>query len=134
MNNLFHKYLKPMTFAIALSFLLQFCTVYHKNSATIDQAVHTDIIGLKVITQDDRKFFFDSLFYREDLLLGRLHKSRKGQSTDVQINPDRIKEIHLYNRKLSRTLTIIVGVGIPAAIIAIGIATFEMDLSGINFD
>jgi hypothetical protein len=52
----------------------------------------------------------------------------------IQINPVSIREIHLYNRKLSRTMTAIIGVGIPVGIIAIGFATFEMDLSGMDFD
>jgi len=48
--------------------------------------------------------------------------------SEVRINPESIKEIHLYNKKLSTAITVIVAAGIPLGLIIWGIASFEPDL------
>jgi len=62
-----------------------------------------------------------------------LEKSKKNELSEVRINPESLKEIRLYNKKLSTALTVIVAAGMPLGLIIWGIATYEMDLSGISF-
>ena len=128
------KILKPASYIILILFNFQNCTLYHKNTVSIDQAVNSEVKSIKIITQDDRKLFFDSLYYKNKELYGMLDKPKKDQKSEIRIIPESIKEIHLFNKAASTALTVTFAVGIPAAIIAYGIANFEMDLSGMDFD
>ncbi len=130
----FNKYSKLFVTALIIPFFLQFCTVYHKNTVTVEQAVYSEQRRIKIITGDDRKLFFESIYYKNDELFGILDKSKKSEETEIKIIPGSIKEIHLYNKTASRAITATVCIGIPAAIIAVGITTFEMDLSEMDFD
>ena len=54
--------------------------------------------------------------------------------SEVRINPESIKEIRLYNKKLSTAITVIIVAGISLGLITWGIATCELDyLSGFSF-
>ncbi len=132
------KKLIAYTLKTAIIFLIllifQNCTVYHKKTVSIEQAVKSDVKSIKIITQDDRKLFFDFLYFQNKELYGILDKPKKHQKSEILINPQSIKEIHLYNKAASKALSVTLGVGIPTAIIAVGIANFEMDLSGMRMD
>ena len=128
------KILNPAIYIVLIMFIFQHCTVYHKSTVSIGQAVNSEVKSIKIITQDDRKLFFDGLYYKNEELYGTLDKPKKRQVAEIRINPESIKEIHLYNKAASTAVSVILGVGIPAAIIAVGIANFEMDLSGMRFD
>jgi hypothetical protein len=66
------KYLKPLSLLLAITFLFQGCKVYiyQKESTTIEEAINSNAIKLKVITYDERKYIFNSLYYKGDILYG----------------------------------------------------------------
>jgi len=134
MKNFFSAHSKTFAIVIILSFIFHHCTLYHRSTVSIDQAVSADSKSFKIITQDDRTLYFNSLYYKDSKPYGVLEKSRKNQTTEIRLNPESIKEIHLQNKAASTAVTALIAVGIPAALIAYGIANFELDLSGMDFD
>jgi hypothetical protein len=95
--------------------------VYYKEPVSIDEAINSDIKGVKVITQDDKIFLFDSIYYKNNILYGLWLKKGK---TEIKINEDSIKEIHLFNKRKSYNLSIITTLGIPFGILLIGLIAY----------
>ena len=104
-------YLKPVALFISIIVLFQCCVVYDKQKPVqVEQAIGTHEKGVKVITNDDRQFIFNSLYYEEDILYGELHKPKAGQEVTVKINPDSIKEIRLFSEKKTRIVRIVLSI------------------------
>ena len=106
-------YLNPIAFFLISAFLFQSCKAYDKQDITIDNAIESNIKRIKVITLDNRKFFFDSLYYSNNTLYGRLLKSKKHPNVEMIIPQESIKEIQLYNQKKSlvKTVVLLVSIG-----------------------
>lgn len=122
------NYLKPFALFLSIFVLFQCCKVYHKEAVSIEQAINTEVKSIRLITTYDKNFYYSKLYYKDDLLYGRLENSKKNQLSEVRINPESIKEIRLYNKKLSTALTVIVAAGIPIGLIIWGITSIELDL------
>lgn len=120
-----YKYFKPVALFLCIIVLFQCCVVYDKQPVTIEQAIGTHEKGVKVITNDGRQFNFNSLYYEEDILYGELHKPKAGQEVTVKINPDSIKEIHLFSEKKTRILRIVVSIVVIGAFV--GLIIYTMD-------
>jgi hypothetical protein len=89
---------------------------------SIDKAIESDTKKVKVITQDDRKFYFDSIYYKNDKLYGSMTK--KKDRIETILNEQSIDRIYLYNMKKSRTLSTLLSIGIPITIIGIMILLY----------
>ena len=94
-----YKYLKPVALFLAIAVLFQCCKVYDKQPVSIDEAINNDIKRVKIITNDDREYVFDSIYYKNDKLYGLL--VIKGKDQEIIISSDSIKEIRLYSQKKS---------------------------------
>ena len=105
-------YLRPVALFLTMIFLLQWCKAYYKEPVSIEQAIRSDKRQVKVITNDGRKYVFDSIYYKNDKVYGHLKVKNK---SELMIPEESIKEIHLVNITKSRiltALTIIIPVGI----------------------
>ena len=119
------KYLKPVALFPAVAILFQGCKVYsyHKETATIDEAINSDLKRVKVIAYDGRKYEFDSIYYKNEKLYGLLVKEK----FEVLIYHETIREIHLYNAKKSRGLSALLSFGIPLTIIGFFVLLYITD-------
>ena len=111
------KFLKPIALFHAILVLFQCCKVYYKEPVSVDEAINHEIKKVKIITNDDRKLVFYSIYYKEDKLYGLL-KAKKGKS-EVLIKEESIKEIFFLNANKSAGLTLLIVLGIPILIIGI---------------
>jgi hypothetical protein len=105
--------LKPISFFLAILVFFQYCKAYYKEPVSIEKAVGSDKKRVKIITMDDRRYIFDSIYYENDVLYGHLLRAKN--KSELVIPEDSIKEIHLANTRKSRILTallIIVPIGI----------------------
>ena len=64
-----YKYLQPVELFIAIAFLFQCCKVYNRETVSIEEAVGHGKEGIKIIANDDRKFYFNSTYYKNDTFL-----------------------------------------------------------------
>jgi hypothetical protein len=117
-------YLRPVALFLSVVVLFQCCKVYQKNSVTVEQAIGSDNKRVKIITVDDKKLIFDSLYYRNNDLIGLLSRSNKKQLSEVIIKEGSIKSVHLLNLKKSRTRTILLVVLIPVGVGVIYIGAY----------
>jgi hypothetical protein len=102
---------------------------------SIDEAINNDIKRVKVITKKDIKFVFDSIYYKNEKLFGILIiDEKKINRMEIHINPDNIKEIHLFNKSKSRGMTALIIVGIPIGIIGIALAIWAAQGYPLNID
>ena len=99
MTRFTYNYLKPVALFLVVVFLFQCCKVYDKQPVSIDEAINNDIKRVKIITNDDREYVFDSIYYKNDKLYGLL--VIKGKDQEIIISSDSIKEIRLYSQKKS---------------------------------
>jgi hypothetical protein len=106
------KFLKPVAIFLAIAVLFQCCKVYHKDPISVDVAVSNEVKRVKVITNDDRVYVFDSIYYKQDKLYGL---SAKKDKSELLIIEESIKEIHLYNPGKSTGMTVLLILSIPAA-------------------
>jgi hypothetical protein len=127
-----YKYLKPVALFLAVAVLFQCCKAYDLQTRPIEQAVGPQIRYVKIITNDNREYLFDSLYYKNDVLYGHLQKSTKKNPLDIELKEDKIKEIyiHVLNPKKSkwRTAALIV---VPCSII---LALFGLAFFGHGHD
>jgi hypothetical protein len=100
-------------------------SIYHKQSITIDTAVNNQA-RVKVVTIDNRKFYFNRLVVEEEVIYGITIK--KKQEIKVLIPKDKIKEIHLLNKGV----TGVVNFGV-VVIVLISIITLSYYSSGNPF-
>ena len=82
---------------------------------------------MKIITSDNRVLLFDSLYYRNDEIVGLLSKSIKKQLEELKINSESIQSVYLLNTNKSKTRTIILLVLLP-----LGVITGAMIIVGVN--
>ena len=108
------KYIKSIALFLAILVLFQCCKVYYKEPVSIDEAINHEIKKVKIITNDDRKLVFYSIYYKEDKLYGLL-KAKKGKS-EVLIKEESIKEIYFLNPNKSAGFTLLLIFGLPIAI------------------
>jgi hypothetical protein len=95
-------------------FLFQCCKVYQKQSVTVEQAIESKKV--KIITIDDRTLYFDSIYYKNDILFGLMNKNKiLLEKTEVIIPIESIKSIHLLNKGAS------VGTNASIGIVILGI-------------
>lgn len=130
------KYLKHVSLLLSVAFLIQGCKAYEKKSVSIDEAIGNDIKRVKIITQDDQKYVYDSIYYKDEVLKGILitDKNTKIKRLEISINPDDIKEIHLYNKGKSAAMTVLLVLGIPVAILGISIGIWVAQGTPIGLD
>ena len=132
-----YKYLKPVALFLSIVVLFQYCKVYYKEPVSVDEALNSDIKRVKIITVDDRVFVFDSIYFAHDKLYGQLLEIKgKNEIEKVSFSIKRgtIKEIHLYNEKKSRRITVLAVVGIPIGTFLIITAAVLIDfaINGFN--
>jgi hypothetical protein len=125
---------KKAALFLVLIFLFQCCKIYEKQPVALEHAIGSDKKKLKIITIDDKKLIFDSLYYKNDKLFGLMNKTENlKQKTEVNIPIERIKSVYLLNIKKSRTQTILfsifVPIGILVVIIIIAGATADYSIS-----
>lgn len=94
--------------------LLQCCKAYYKEPVSIDEAINTDTKRIKIISNDNIKNIYKSIYYKNDSLYG-LKKGNKTNESVIQIT--NIKEIHLQNIKKSRVRTALLIIFIPVGIL-----------------
>lgn len=102
------KYLQPAALFLAVLVLFQCCKVYDRKSVSLDKAIDTDIRSIKIVLKDHRRYYFTSIYYKDDILYGELKKSRHDLDEEIKINPESIKGIYLFNKKKSSYITAIV--------------------------
>ena len=119
-----------------LSFLilLQSCTVYHKYSSSVDEAIATnDKVTLDIINDDPYKFYNIKIFENEYYGLAKIKSDTYRRLSDrkkidggienftyVQISQEELNNIHLKNKGASTGLSIAIPVLGIAAALAIG--------------
>ena len=109
-----NKYLNCVGLFLLLSVLLQSCKVYYKEPTIIDKAIGDDKKRVKIITTDNKKWIFKSIYYKDDGLYGILLEPVKNfEKTEVLINEDKVLEIYLCDIKKSKRNTILIIVSIP---------------------
>ena len=119
------QYLNPVALFLSIAVLFQYCIAYDKQSVQIEQAIGTHENGVKIILKDDREFNLNALYYNDDMLYGEIHKPKAGQEVAVKINPDSIKEIHLFSKKKTRITRIVVSVVVIGAFVALIVYTMN---------
>lgn len=111
------KFLKPVVIFLAIAVLFQCCKVYYKEPITIDKAIGDNKKRVKIITTDNRKWIFESIYYKDDGLYGILLEPVKNfEKTEVLIDENNILKIFLCDIKKSRRNTILIIVSIPITI------------------
>jgi len=114
-------YLRPVALFLAIVFLFQCCKVYQKESTTIEQAIGPDKKKVQIITTDDRKLFFDSIYFKNEKLYGLMSKNKNLlEKTEVEIIIESIKEIHVLDKVKSRNRTIVLAVVSGGILLIIG--------------
>ena len=96
-----------------MAFTIHSCKVYDKHDITVEKAIESKTERIKIIAIDNRKYFLDSLYYKNDILYGHLLKSRKHPNVEIILPKESIREIQIYNRKrsINRTIMLFVGIG-----------------------
>jgi hypothetical protein len=121
------KYLKPIALFLAVTFLVQSCSVYHKRTTTVDKAViaskktrlksHKNV---KVKSFANEIYKFNLLIKEEGKVYGIAHKKSKTakalsnqivqyQSDNVKIllTKDQVNEIYIEDKMRSGILSIL---------------------------
>ena len=65
MTEFIFKYLRSITFSLAILMLCQCCRVYYKEPVSVNEAMNNKLKKVKIITIDDRELKFDSIYYIE---------------------------------------------------------------------
>ena len=97
---------KTIAWILLFSVLIQGCTVYQKNSITIEEAIEAEgreAKRFKIITTDDRTLIFESIYVRDGDFYGLMKVEKAPDPVETRIYPASIKEIHLYDPKKSTT-------------------------------
>ena len=133
---------KILTFLI----LLQSCTVYHKYTSSVDEAVATNNkVRIDIQNDDPYKFknikFFEDEYYGLARIKSDAYKrltGRKKMDSDsqnfryVQLYENELGEIHLKNKGASTALTIGIPVVALGIVVLIGYLTTD-PLSGMSW-
>jgi len=115
------KYLKPIALFLAIVVLFQCCMVYQKEAKTLEEAIGPEKKKVQIITFDDRKLFFDSIYFKDEKLYGLMNRNENlHKKTEVEIIIESIKEIHLLDKIKSRNRTIVLGIVSGSIILIIG--------------
>ena len=122
MTKFIFEYVKPIAVFLAILVLFQCCRVYYKEPVSVDEAMNNELKKVKIITNDDRKLRFDSIYYMNDKLYGLL-RAKKGKS-EVLLKEEFIKEIYFLNPNKSAGFTLLLIFGIPIVILGI-VALYE---------
>jgi uncharacterized protein YceK len=122
------KRIKHLSIALAILILLQGCTVYKKQSATMQVAVQEQV-RTKVKTTN-KNFSFRYITYENDNYYGV--KKSNGELNKIRLDEGSIESIHLKNKPLSIFLTIILPVALFIAVVAVGHQSFSTGL-GVAF-
>ena len=132
-----------LAIAIAMSILFQSCKVYHKQNVTLHEAVSSEK-KVKIVLLNNEKYAFCKLVYKQEQLYGITKiNSRAATSLDtlmvgctldgkiakIKLNENTIKEIHLYNKTLSRAISIAGPVIIVVVIVGVIIGASMSNMS-----
>ena len=122
----YRSFFKPIALILVLSILFHGCQIYHKSTATIDQAIDSEQ-KVKVILVDGSKYYFDQIKIDGDILYGvnNIH----GQFKNTLLHRDQITYLYLFDTAKSKKRThILIPVLISGAIILLigyGIYSFS---------
>jgi hypothetical protein len=132
MINATFTYLRPIALFLIVAILFHNCKAYYRKPVAVEEAVRPDKKRVKIITIDNRKLIFDSIYYKNDTLCGLLRKNKTiKQKTEVNIPIHAIKSIHLLNKPKSVILTVVL-IG-SLSIVFAAILTAEVDESALFF-
>lgn len=109
-----YKYLRPIALFLTIVFLFQCCMVYDKRPVSVDQAVNIDHKKGKSIKIDmfgNKKYVFDSIYYKNGELYGLSSKSTKKNIIELRIDEGKIIRIRLYNPAKSTAGTVFMVLG-----------------------
>jgi len=122
----YRSFFKLIALILVLFILLQSCRIYHKSTATLDQAIDSEQ-KVKVILVDDSKIYFDQIKIDGDILYGA--NNIHGQIRNTLLSRDQIKYIYLFDSANSKKRThILIPVLISGGIILLigyGIYSFS---------
>lgn len=127
------KHLRSVSLFLAITFFIQSCSVYHSNTASIDEAIQSnDKIKLTSETEDNYEF---QELQREngniygitkrnsvtaDLLSAQIVEDTKDQkNVKILLRNDQLNNIHLQNKTMSTLGTIAVPLVVVGVIVII---------------
>jgi hypothetical protein len=134
MRDFIFTHSKQLAIFIIGAIIFQSCKVYEKQPTTLEQAISVERRNVKVITVDDRELYFDSLYYKNNKLYGLITRNKNFKNkTEIYLQIESIKSIHLLNLKKSRLMTTLFILGIPVALfgILILVTLYEIETNGI---
>lgn len=108
-------------FIILLLFIS--CSIYQKSSVNIEEAVSSNT-KVKIVTIDERKAFYKKLEKQENVLYGWVGNRK------VELNEERIKEIHLKDKSRSTLATI----AIPVVVVGVAIGVFSNSVNNMDIE
>lgn len=129
-----------LAITIAMSILFQCCKVYHKQSVTINEAVSSEQ-KVKVVLLNNEKYAFCKLIYKQEQLYGitKINSTAAtsldtlmvgctldGKIAKIKLSENSIKEIHLYNKALSRAISIAGPIVIVGIIIGVSMSNMSL--------
>lgn len=132
--------------AIAMSILFQSCKVYHTQNVTINEAVSSEK-KVKVVLLNNEKYAFCKLIYKQEQLYGitKINSAAAtsldtlmvgctvdGKVAKIKLNENTIKEIYLYNKTLSRVISIAGPIVIVVVIVIIGVSKRNMSFGAMQ--
>ena len=98
------------------------CSVYQKQTSSIDEAV--EFGGkVKIVAVDGRRVVYNRLEKEDNDLHGIIRKSK------VELNEERIREIHIKDRSKST----LVSIAVPIVVVGIGIALVANSVNNMSF-
>lgn len=104
-----------------LLFLSTSCSIYQRSTSNISEAVDSET-NVKIVTVDGRKAYYKRLERQENELFGVVGDKK------VELNEERIKEVHLKDRSKSTLATI----AIPVVIAGVAIAVFANSANNLD--
>ncbi|HCE54861.1 MAG: hypothetical protein ACYCZ2_16450 [Lutibacter sp.] len=123
------KHLRLISLLLAFTFLQQSCSVYHSSTASIDEAIQSNV-KIKLASETEDNYEFQEL-QREngniygitkwksvtaDLLSAQIVEDTKDQkNVKILLRNDQLNNIHLQNKTMSTLATI----GIPLVVVGI---------------
>jgi hypothetical protein len=132
-----------LAIVIAMLILFQSCKVYHKQNVTINEAVSSEK-KVKVHLSNNKKYAFCKLIYKQGQLYGitKINTAAAtsldtlmvgctvdGKVAKIKLNENTIKEIHLYNKTISRIISIAGPIVIVVVIVGVIIGTSMNNMS-----
>jgi hypothetical protein len=106
--------------------------VYDKTPVAIERAVGPQKKPVKIVTYDERVFYFDSIYFKNDGLYGIMEKSARKNILEIKLQEENIKEVYIkvFNKSKSKKRTIL-WIIIPCSIVFV-FGTFVLLVNFVN--